>query len=245
METETLEVNGMKYPVRIHSEKRGNCAVSIGKKGISIRIPLSLNMEERFRRLMKLKQWARDKLEENPQKFKPDVQREYKDGDILKVGDEEYNLRIEFRDNDGSSARIAGNDGNEVHMSISSGLSPEMQNSHISTMLSRCISAKRIPKLKEKISELNRLHFNQPLNKIFFKHNKSNWGSCSGRGNINISTRLLFAPEDVLEYVCVHELAHLIEHGHSERFWALVGKAMPEYEEKINWLKENGNKCRF
>jgi len=245
MKAETMEINGIKYQVRVFFERRQNSAASIGKRGISIRIPLSMSREEMFRQAINMEEWARKRIEERPERFRPVPARAYKDGDILKVGDEEYNLRIEFKDNQGSSARIAGNDGNEVHMSISSGLSPEMQNSHISTMLSRCISAKRIPKLKEKISELNRLHFNQPLNKIFFKHNKSNWGSCSGRGNINISTRLLFAPEDVLEYVCVHELAHLIEHGHSERFWALVGKAMPEYEEKINWLKENGNKCRF
>ena len=71
------------------------------------------------------------------------------------------------------------------------------------------------------------------------------WGSCSEKGNINISTRLLFAPEDVLEYVCIHELAHLIEQNHSEKFWQLVKNAMPNYQEKRKWLKENGDSICF
>ena len=242
MDIETLEVNGIKRPVKIHYEKRDNCRVSIRKKTINIRIPSHLGGEERLRQLTEMKQWAVNKLKENPDKFKPEVQKEYKDGDIFMVGDDEYVLRIGFKDKKGSSARI---DGLAIQLSISTNLSKEMQNDHISTLLSRCVAEKRIPELRERIDELNNIHFNQSLNKIFFKHNKSNWGSCSNAGNINISTRLLFAPDNVLKYVCVHELAHLIEPNHSKDFWSLVEKAIPDYKEKIKWLKENGDKCRF
>ena len=151
-------------------------------------------------------------------------------------------LKIEFKDKKSSSAGISGN---TIKFSVSSGLSKERQNRHISTLLSRCIAEKRLPDLKKKIDELNKKHFSKKINKIFFKHNKSNWGSCSKAGNINISTRLLFAPDDVLEYVCIHELAHLVEHNHSEEFWALVEKAMPDYKQQQRWLKENGDKCAF
>jgi len=51
--------------------------------------------------------------------------------------------------------------------------------------------------------------------------------------------------DDVLDYICVHELAHLIEHNHSDRFWSLVERAMPDYKEKEKWLKENRDKCYF
>ena len=236
MKVETLEVNGIKYPVKIHYEKRDNCAVSIRKKAINIRIPSFLGREERSGQLIKLKRWAIDKLRENPEKFKPEIHIEYKNGDILTVDDVEYTLKIELKDKQGSSARV---EGKAIQLAISSNLSKEMQNKHISTLLSRCIAKKRIPELKGRIDELNKMHFNQPLGRIFFKHNKSNWGSCSTLGNINISTRLLFAPKDVLEYVCAHELAHLIERNHSERFWRLVEKAVPDYKGKIKWLKEN------
>jgi hypothetical protein len=237
-----LEVNGIKHPVKIHYEERSDFRVSIRKKTINIRIPAFLSEEEKRRELTNLKQWAIDKLKENPEKFKSEAQKEYKDGDILAVGGYEYVLKIIFKNKLGSSARI---EGSTIWLSISSNLSKEAQNKHISTLLSRCVAKKKIPELKKRIDKLNKNYFNQSLRKIFFKHNKSNWGSCSNVGNINISTRLLFAPDDVMEYVCVHELAHLIEPNHSKDFWKLVEKAMPGYKEKIKWLKENGNKCKF
>ncbi|MEK6964213.1 MAG: SprT family zinc-dependent metalloprotease [Nanoarchaeota archaeon] len=242
MRQEFLEVNGRKFLVKILYEDRAEPRASIGKTAVHIRIPLSLSREEQFRELLKMKAWARQTLEENQDKFQQKPQKEYKDGDVLKVGEDEYKLRVEFRDKQSSSARITKD---MIYLVISSNLSKEKQNKHISTLLSRCVARKRLPKLKEKIHQLNKQHLSQPVNKIFFKHLQSCWGSCSNKGNINISTRLLFAPDDVLEYVCIHELAHLIEHNHSDRFWALVEKAMPNYQKKQQWLRENGGDCRF
>ena len=242
METEILEINGTKYPVKIHYEKRNNSRASIRRTTINIRIPSFLEDKEKNEQLKKMENWAKGKIIENPEKFRPKQQKEYKDSDIVKINDEEFILRIEFKDKKSSSARLAGN---TIKLSISNNLSKEEQNTHISSLISRCIADKRLPKLQEKIHKLNKTHFNQKINRIFFKHNKSNWGSCSNAGNINISTRLLFAPDDILEYVCIHELAHLIEQNHSNKFWTLVEKAMPEYKEKERWLKENGKLCEF
>jgi len=242
MKTENLEVNGNQYLVKIHYENRKNSSVSIRRTNINIRIPSFLDRNEKARELFSMKMWAKKKLLENPKRFKPIPQKEYKDGDKLFVGDEEYTLKIEFKDKRNSSARLQGR---TIYLSISSNLSKKQQNEHISSLISRCIGQKRLPKLQQKIEELNEKHFQQNLGKIFFKYNKSNWGSCSHAGNINISTRLLFAPDDILEYVCIHELAHLIEHNHSKRFWALVTQAIPDYKTKETWLKEKGDLCRF
>ncbi len=168
--------------------------------------------------------------------------KEYKDGDILSVDNKKYVLRITYKDKKSSSARI--ND-NEVRLCISSNFRRELLAKHISTLLSRCLAHESLPSLKQRIVDINRRHFRQKFGGIFFKYNKSTWGSCSSKGNINISTRLLFAPDDVLEYVCTHEPAHLIERNHSRRFWTLVQKAVPHYQEQRNWLKENENRCWF
>ena len=242
MQTELLEINGIKYLVKIHYENRSNSRVSIRRTAINIRIPSFLSSAKKNEQLEKMKTWAKNKIMKNPEKFRLKPQKEYKNGDILKIGDEEFALRIEFKDKKGSSARPMGN---TIKLSISDNLSKEEQNNHISSLISRCIAYKRLSKLQEKIYELNGKHFNRKINKIFFKHNKSNWGSCSNAGNINISTRLLFVPDEVLEYVCIHELAHLIEQNHSNRFWTLVETAMPDYMEKERWLKENRDLCRF
>ena len=76
--------------------------------------------------------------------------------------------------------------------------------------------------------------------KITIKDTKSRWGSCSYQGNLNFCWRLILAPDEVLDYIVVHELCHWLEMNHSERFWAEVGRVLPEYEKSKEWLKENG-----
>jgi len=69
---------------------------------------------------------------------------------------------------------------------------------------------------------------------------KSRWGSCSRRGNLSFSWRLILAPPEVLEYVVVHELLHLREPNHSRAFWRLVDGARPGWEGQARWLSEHG-----
>lgn len=75
---------------------------------------------------------------------------------------------------------------------------------------------------------------------IRVKDLKSRWGSCSSRKNLNFNWRLLFAPPEVLEYVVIHELCHLKEMNHSQRFWTLVANEMPDYKVHDKWLSKNG-----
>ena len=63
------------------------------------------------------------------------------------------------------------------------------------------------------------------------------WGSCSGQNSINFSWRLIMADEDVIDYVVVHELAHIAEHNHSDRFWAVVQSVLPDYRARQGRLK--------
>lgn len=67
---------------------------------------------------------------------------------------------------------------------------------------------------------------------------KTRWGSCNRKGDINFTYRLLFAPEDVIDYVVVHELAHTKEMNHSNNFWSVVAQTMPDYQERRKRLRE-------
>lgn len=75
-------------------------------------------------------------------------------------------------------------------------------------------------------------------NKIGVTAAKTRWGSCSGRNNINFSWRLMMAEPEVIDYVIVHELAHIKEKNHGKRFWRLVEKYEPNYIEQKNKLKQ-------
>ena len=66
------------------------------------------------------------------------------------------------------------------------------------------------------------------------------WGSCSGKGNLNFNCLLMLTPPEVLDYVVVHELCHRKEMNHSARFWAEVGRVLPDFENRQKWLRENG-----
>lgn len=75
---------------------------------------------------------------------------------------------------------------------------------------------------------------------ITVKDVHTRWGSCSSTGNLTYSWRLVFAPQEVTEYVCAHEVAHLIEMNHSPAFWKIVESLCPDYKNLKQWLKAKG-----
>jgi predicted metal-dependent hydrolase len=76
--------------------------------------------------------------------------------------------------------------------------------------------------------------------RIAIKDTRSRWGSCSSKGNLNFSWRLLLGPEAVLDYVIAHEVAHLKELNHSPAFWAHVATLCPDYKTQRAWLRKHG-----
>lgn len=77
--------------------------------------------------------------------------------------------------------------------------------------------------------------------KITVRNQKTRWGSCSSKGNLNFSCLLMLAPPEVLDYVVVHELCHRKQMNHSKAFWLEVEKVLPNYKEVRKWLKEEGS----
>jgi predicted metal-dependent hydrolase len=76
--------------------------------------------------------------------------------------------------------------------------------------------------------------------KIVIKNLKNRWGSITQNETMNLNLNLVKAPEDVIDYIIVHELSHLKIKGHSHKFWTYIHKFVPDYEDKINWLVVNG-----
>lgn len=90
------------------------------------------------------------------------------------------------------------------------------------------IIADRLPTLASR--------FNVKYSKVSVKNQKSRWASCSKNGNLHFNLLLAAAPSDVIDYVMIHELMHLIEFDHSLRFWQLVKEADPDYMKHREWL---------
>ena len=76
--------------------------------------------------------------------------------------------------------------------------------------------------------------------RITIRNQTTKWGSCSSKGNLNFNCLLLLAPPEIADYTIVHELCHRKVMNHSPAFWALVEAVMPDYKDKIKWLKQHG-----
>ena len=88
----------------------------------------------------------------------------------------------------------------------------------------------------KKLEKLNEF-YGFEYKKVFIRNQKSRWGSCSSRRNLNFNYKIMFLPERHADYIIVHELCHLKEFNHSQRFWSLVSQALPEYKEIKKQLK--------
>lgn len=98
-------------------------------------------------------------------------------------------------------------------------------------------SARQI--LSDRVSQLAASH-HIAYGRIRITSARTRWGSCSSSGTLSFSWRLVMAPMDAIDYVIIHELAHMKERNHSRKFWAMVSEMMPEYQTWEQWLKING-----
>lgn len=92
------------------------------------------------------------------------------------------------------------------------------------------------PKVQKYAMEMG-VHYGR----ITIRNQHTRWGSCSSKGNLNFNCLLMLCPDEVVDYVVVHELCHRIEMNHSKKFWALVAQTMPDYKIKKQWLKDHGS----
>jgi len=102
-------------------------------------------------------------------------------------------------------------------------------------------AGKIIPQCVDQISDSHNLSFNN----IKITSAERRWGSCTGKKTINFSWRIIMLPSEIIEYIVIHELAHLKELNHSNKFWFVVGQMMPDYKKRKKWLRDNSYKFRL
>ena len=242
LEKTVVEVEGKAIPAKIYREWRRDVRFSLGKRGAILRMPTVLTKSQEKKQVKQFEQWVQQQFVAKPILNDRFFGKGYQTGDVLTVGNRQYTLDIAFTANKTHTARLKGN---QIFLKLTQNDTEVHLQKAIKHLLSRLVAQDFLPAIKKRVEALNAKHFQKEIKNVKLKYNATNWGSCSSKKNVNLSTRLLFAPDEVIDYVIIHELAHLIEMNHSPRFWAIVHKAMPNYKEKEQWLKKNGHLCDF
>lgn len=167
--------------------------------------------------------------------------RTFASGDTLPFRGEEFTLRVVEHDGRRTKITIAEN---ELLVYIHRSLPPAMHNKEISTRLEQWYKRMARETFTE-IAEYFKTRLGVDYNALRIKEQKTRWGSCSQKGNLNFNWKLVMAPIEIIDYVVVHELCHLVHMNHAKDFWRLVEGQLPDYQQRKRWLKENGAKLKL
>ena len=236
-----FEYKDQSYKLRVVKEWRSSTRYSLGSKFLTVRVPKFYPNHMADYHVEAAKQWAEKQIDRRIKNGKVPIKiRTYEDGQIFTLRDTNFRIRKVEKDIKQFSGKVI-----QSTLIIECPRGRSKEHHHISKLVSRVMGKYFLPYMTDKVDHYNTMYFQESINSVRLKNNKSNWGSCSTNHNLNFSTRLLFAPEPVLDYVVIHELAHLKEMNHSPRFWDIVRQVMPDYKLKEKWLKENHHLCDY
>jgi hypothetical protein len=113
-------------------------------------------------------------------------------------------------------------------------------NQTASKLVRKILSKAMLPKIRQRVMQLNQEHFGAEIGRITLRDTTTRWGSLSADNSMSLNMRLLFMPEKIRDYVIIHELAHTKYRSHGPRFWSMVERVIPDHRERRRWLRLNG-----
>lgn len=214
--------------VDVTKSKRKTVSIFIERDGsVSARVPETLSTEE-IEEVIKSKEYQIHKhIAEWTQLNEKKTEREYVNGQSFLYMGRNYRLRL------------VGEDLSELTLRNGRFLLPDKNRDQAKSLFIDFYKSKLQEKLPEIVTRYQAQMGVKP-NDIKIMELQNRWASCSTKGNVNFHWKCAMAPIDVLHYIVVHELAHLIHPNHTTAFWNEVDKIMPNYQSHHNWLRLNG-----
>lgn len=227
---ENVVINNQRVEYTLKRSNRKSIAIEIAVDGsMVVRAPLKVSMQTIERVLEKKKDWILEKQNKHQ-------------GEATRAHDQVYYLgscmRVRVEEHKSNLLCIEPKDGVLVIRK------PAGFALNLPVFLENWYRKQAQKIIAEKVAHYSKM-MHVTYQNITVKDQKTRWGSCSMKGNLNFNYRLIMAPERVLEYVVVHELAHRIHMDHSKAFWNQVSMVMPEYDTYRLWLKEHGHELRL
>jgi predicted metal-dependent hydrolase len=209
----------------IRSRRRTICLTITDNAELVIKAPTFTPMSFIQDFVNQKSRWIQKKIAE--MKSRPKAkQKEYENGEEFLYLGEKYQLRI-------APSKIP------VHLKDELVISTKVWPHH-KEALKKWYKKEAEAVIKDRCSIFSEIMNCSPRS-IRISHAMKRWGSCTRSGKLNFSWRLVMTPLPIIDYVIVHELAHLHHLNHSKNFWQVVKNTIPDYKKRENWLKENAN----
>lgn len=238
-----LDFSNQQIPYKIIRSSRKTISIRVNHEGVTMRAPRQISKQALMELLHMKEKWIVSKYSEISKMTSAMEREKYLAGDHLFYRGNEYEL--EFCDTNDCEVQNAYNpiwiQGSKIMIA---------SNDHSKGKIQRYLEVWYRQQARQRIMErveffTMRYDFGKKVNRIVVKDQKSRWGSCSSKCNLNFNYRLIMAPDEVLDYVVVHELCHLKHMNHSEQFWCAVFEILPDYLKQKEWLKIYGRTLVF
>lgn len=216
---------------QIIRSKRKTIALVVGRDGsLIVRAPLR-TPEKTIRELVRQKADWIARSQEQMRQNQP-AQRQFSEGETLPLLGQHHPIKIVPRQR--ASLTL---EGGEFRLA-------EKNQPRACEAFTLWYKKKAAALLPARLEALAKKHNLRPK-KVRISSARARWGSCNASGTISLTWRLVMAPPEVIDYVIVHELAHIPHPNHSKDFWNTVATLMPDYKKHLNWLKQNGQKLNL
>ena len=218
--------------VEVIRSRRKSLSLEVGQNGIRARAPLRMS-EHAIQQFVRSKQnWLRKHLHKLPQ---PSAPLHLSEGCQLSLLGDTHTLRLAY-----GRGPIKLNHDRQIVLPLVQSHLPLTET--IRNKLVAWYKQQALIHLHARVTHFApMLGVKNVADSIKVKHYKRRWGSCDHLGKLSFNWRIIMTPESVLDYVVVHELAHLLEFNHSARFWHIVETHMPNWKTQQQWLAANGS----
>lgn len=215
----------------IKSKRRKTMALKVDSKGVAAHIPANLPIITVDAFIQQKTSWIKKKLAQQAQRRVPEKQ--FEEGESFLLLGENYSLHLHQTNEKPSVKKTTSTI--EFYGRLS-----KLSKSAIRAAIIDWYQKQADNYLTARTQWLSDVTDLQPTS-IMVKSYKARWGSCSSSGDINFNWQLVQAPQDIIDYVIIHELCHLTHHNHSPAFWGLVKHFISDFKLRRQWLKDHGH----
>jgi predicted metal-dependent hydrolase len=206
-------------------------------KGFTVKAPKGMTKEDIIKNLHRKEKWIINNLDRMSELLKYESNKEFVSGEKFLLRGRRYSLKVTKSKKQLPSLNFIKS---KFKVIIPPQLKEEQYQSIIRPLFIMFYKDKAEKILNERVRKYLK-YFNEEPKKIIITELKDKWGSCSNKNQIRYNWRIILAKTSIIDYVIVHELCHMIQKNHSDKYWKEVNRILPNYEIQKEWLRKNND----